>query len=123
MNWQNSLKIFCVRHLAQLPAYCDRLLRLSGWLTICALCTAGLWAIVFVVLGGLDSVGFALQFDNFVHHYLAAEPADQAVVRDKLNMISLALFALTAFFRRHSLDLGPCRKEARYARPIPKTAH
>jgi hypothetical protein len=86
---------------------CYLALRLTGWLAVTLGCVAALWLLFFAALGNFSFSGTMLQLDNFASRYVAADTARQDRFRLFFWLASAALFAVFAFFRRHSLrDLG-----------------
>ena len=87
---------------------CYLALRLTGWLAVTLGCVAALWLLFFVALGNFSFSGTVVQLDNFASRYIAADAARQDRFRLFFWLASAALFAVLAFFRRHSLgNLGP----------------
>ncbi len=82
---------------------CYVALRLTGWLAVTLGCVAALWLLFFAALGNFSFSGTVLQLDNFASRYVAADAARQDRFRLFFWLASAALFAVLAFFRRHSL--------------------
>lgn len=96
------------RPSARLADGCYLALKLAGWLAVTLGCVAALWLLFFVALGNFSFSGTVLQLDNFASRYVAADTARQDRFRLFFWLASAALFAVLAFFRRHSLrDLSP----------------
>lgn len=93
---------------SRLADACYLALRLTGWLAVTLGCVAALWPLFFAALGNFSFSGTVLQLDNFASRYVAADAARQDRFRLFFWLASAALFAVLAFFRRHSLrDLSP----------------
>lgn len=82
---------------------CYLALRLTGWLVVTLGCAAALWLLFFAALGNFSFSGTVLQLENFASRYVAADAARQDRFRLFFWLTSAALFAVLAFFRRHSL--------------------
>lgn len=99
---------------------CYLALRVTGWLVVTSACVAALWMLFFVMLGDFSFGGTVLQIDNFASRYVAADDARQDRFRLVFWLASAGLFALVAFFRRHSLGRGiadtPYSKETPHGR-------
>ncbi|MCW1384995.1 hypothetical protein OLX02_19450 [Novosphingobium sp. KCTC 2891] len=89
---------------SRLADACYLALRLSGWLAVTLGCVAALWLLVFAALGNFSFSGTVLQLNNFASRYVAADAARQDRFRLFFWLASAALFAVLAFFRRHSLE-------------------
>lgn len=96
----------------RLAELCYGSLKLSGWAIVTASCVVATYAILFLMLGEFSVAGLVAQLDNFTSRYLAAEAVRQAQFDANLAAVSIALFVIIGFFRRHSLlPLNACKKE------------
>lgn len=91
------------RARSRLADGCYLALRLTGWLAVTLGCVAALWLLLFAALGNFSFSGTVLQLDNFASRYVAADTARQDRFRLFFWLASAAVFAVLAFFRRHSL--------------------
>lgn len=77
-------------------------LRILGWLAVSLLCTLGVVALAFLVLGNLTISGTMLQLSNLTTRYVAADADRQGQFNQILEIGSILVFFSVAYFRRGS---------------------
>lgn len=93
---------FALLHGIRVADLCYLALRLSGWVVVTACCVVAAYAGFFWMLGQFSLAGLILHFDNFGERFLAADAVRRSRFEAELAGVSVILFALIGFFRRHS---------------------
>lgn len=78
-------------------------LALLGWLASTSLVTAGIFVILFVMVGNGSAEGFFQQLYLLAQHYLSAPPAARAHFDLQLCTGSGLVFVTAGYFRRAAL--------------------
>ena len=82
---------------ARLPDLCLLLLRVTGWLSVTLLASAGCLVLLFAMLGGFTADGFFAHLDNLASRFAAADAERRgqflSLVRVALVVLILAVAA------------------------------